>query len=91
MRHSFSVLLLNILLHVSAFQNAIIRESSMVRCSIFLCISIMTVQHKSLPSINIFGSGYNACTTLFKLLYRPDDDPVEGRNIVAKAEYIYTW
>jgi hypothetical protein len=24
-------------------------------------------------------------------LYRPDDDPVKGRNIVAKAKYIYTW
>jgi hypothetical protein len=24
-------------------------------------------------------------------LYRPDDDPDKGRNIVAKAKYIYTW
>jgi hypothetical protein len=23
-------------------------------------------------------------------LYRPDDDPDKGRNIVAKAKYIYT-
>jgi hypothetical protein len=24
-------------------------------------------------------------------LYMPDDDPDKGRNIVAKAKYIYTW
>jgi hypothetical protein len=24
-------------------------------------------------------------------LYKPDDDPDKGRNIVAKAKYIYTW
>jgi hypothetical protein len=24
-------------------------------------------------------------------LYRPDDDPDKGRNIVTKAKYIYTW
>jgi hypothetical protein len=27
--------------------------------------------------------------TLAKLSYRPDDDPVRGRNIIAKAKYIY--
>jgi hypothetical protein len=25
------------------------------------------------------------------LLYRPDDDPDKGWNIVAEAKYIYTW
>jgi hypothetical protein len=31
-----------------------------------------------------------ACIIII-LFYRPDDDPDKGRNIVAKAEYIYTW
>jgi hypothetical protein len=30
------------------------------------------------------------CTALTKLLYRPDDDPDKGRNIAAKAKYMYT-
>jgi hypothetical protein len=30
------------------------------------------------------------CNTLSSLLYRPDDDPVNGRNIVAKYQiYLY--
>jgi hypothetical protein len=30
------------------------------------------------------------CNTLSSLLYRPDDDPVKGRNIVAKYQiYLY--
>jgi hypothetical protein len=33
---------------------------------------------------------FSACTTLYKLLYRPDDDPEKGRNIVAIAKYVYT-
>jgi hypothetical protein len=30
-------------------------------------------------------------TTLSSLLFRPDDDPDKGRNIVAIAKYVYTW
>jgi hypothetical protein len=52
--------------------------------------------YKSLPSINIFGFGYNVSTLIWVIvnlssLYSPDDDPDKGRNIVAKAKYIYTW
>jgi hypothetical protein len=32
----------------------------------------------------------STCNKLSKLLYRPDDDPVKGRNIVARAKHIYT-
>jgi hypothetical protein len=47
--------------------------------------------YKSLP-----GFGYNVSTLIWVIvnlssLYSPDDDPDKGRNIVAKANYIYTW
>jgi hypothetical protein len=41
--------------------------------------------------VNWKGKYYGgaACNTLSSLLYRPDDDPVKGRNIVAKIPNIF--
>jgi hypothetical protein len=36
-----------------------------------------------MPNLNTYYTFYS--------LYRPDDDPEKGRNIVANAKYIYSW
>jgi hypothetical protein len=35
--------------------------------------------------------GTSRCVDFLSSLYRPDDDPDKGRNILAEAKYIYTW
>jgi hypothetical protein len=41
------------------------------------------------PKVDILN--LESVVQLYGSLYRPDDDPDKGRNIVAKAKYIYTF
>jgi hypothetical protein len=55
--------------------------------------SLLLLLQAMYNTVNHTGSrlARKTCTTISKLIYRPDDDPVRDRNTVAKTKYIYTW
>jgi hypothetical protein len=54
------------------------------------CLGFCTPEKNPTASAG-FEHELRKCSTCLGSLYRPGDDPDKGRNIVAKAKYIYTW